>query len=101
MNARKSSLRTEPPTADRLRIDIDEGRTSDKVRYPDPAAAPLGSDDEAAGTPPTAEQRRLAQENREHHEAPLREGPGTLLIYALLIAGVALVIIGIIALMQM
>jgi hypothetical protein len=38
-------------TADQLRHDIDQGRTGDKVRFPDPAAAPLGTDEEAAGTP--------------------------------------------------
>ena len=36
----------------RLRADIDSGRTGDKVAMSDPAAAPLGTDDEAAGTPP-------------------------------------------------
>lgn len=34
----------------RLRSDIDSGRTGDKVRAPDPAAAPLGTDAEAAET---------------------------------------------------
>lgn len=36
-------------TVDQLRHDIDTGRTSDKVAAVDPAAAPLGTDDEAAG----------------------------------------------------
>ena len=35
----------------RLRADIDSGRTGDKTPGHDPAAAPLGTDDEAAGTP--------------------------------------------------
>lgn len=39
-------------TVAQLRADIDTGRTGDKVDWPDPAAAPLGTDDEAAGTPP-------------------------------------------------
>lgn len=41
----------QPPTAaaSRLRARIDQGRTGDKVAFPDPAAAPLGVDDEAAG----------------------------------------------------
>lgn len=39
-------------TADALRGRIDEGRAGDKVDFPDPAASPLGTDDEAAGTPP-------------------------------------------------
>jgi len=38
-------------TAEQLRSDIDSGRTGDKVPAPDPAAAPLGTDEEAAGTP--------------------------------------------------
>jgi hypothetical protein len=39
-------------TTDQLRTDIDAGITGDKVPFPDPAAAPLGTDDEAAGRPP-------------------------------------------------
>lgn len=38
-------------TPEQLRHDIDAGRTRDKVRGSDPAAAPLGTDEEAAGTP--------------------------------------------------
>ena len=38
-------------TTEQLRHDIEQGRTGDKVRFPDPAAAPLGTDEEAAGTP--------------------------------------------------
>ena len=34
-----------------LRTAIDSGKTGDTVDYPDPAAAPLGTDEEAAGTP--------------------------------------------------
>jgi hypothetical protein len=34
-----------------LQNDIDRGRTGEKVSAFDPAAAPLGTDDEAAGTP--------------------------------------------------
>lgn len=46
-----------------LRKDIDEGKTGDKVPFRDPAAAPLGSDDEAAGHPPTPEAIALARKN--------------------------------------
>jgi hypothetical protein len=38
-------------TCDQLRNDIDSGRSGDKVRFRDPATAPLGTDEEAAGTP--------------------------------------------------
>jgi hypothetical protein len=40
-----SSNKLRAPTL--LREDIDRGRTGDKVNWPDPAAAPLGTDDEA------------------------------------------------------
>lgn len=36
--------------ADQLRADIDAGRTGDKIPWPDPAMAPLGTDDEAGGS---------------------------------------------------
>lgn len=51
------------PTSDALRSGIDRGAGTGKVRFPDPSAAPLGTDDEAAGTPPTPEQRRIAAEH--------------------------------------
>jgi hypothetical protein len=38
-------------TVEQLRSDIDHGLTGDKVEVSDPAAAPLGADEEAAGTP--------------------------------------------------
>jgi hypothetical protein len=41
-------------TAAQLKNDIDRGRTDDKIAWPDPAAVPLGADEEAAGTPPSA-----------------------------------------------
>lgn len=44
-----------------LKRDIDAGLTGDKVAAPDPAAAPLGTDDEAAGTPITPAQLAMAQ----------------------------------------
>jgi hypothetical protein len=40
---------------DQLRARIDSGQSGDKMPWPDPAAAPLGTDEEAAGTPPTRE----------------------------------------------
>jgi hypothetical protein len=47
---------------DRFRKDIDRGRAGDKTDYPDPAAAPLGTDDEAGGHPATQEELRIARE---------------------------------------
>jgi hypothetical protein len=43
-------------TTDQLRDDIDSGRTGDKVPASDPAAAPLATDDEAAGKAPTPQE---------------------------------------------
>jgi hypothetical protein len=63
-------------TTDRLRHDIDSGRTGDKVRGSDPAMAPLGTDEEAAGTPVRprdietarrAEMRPPREDSRESH----------------------------------
>lgn len=43
------------PTAQELKGAIDSGRTGDKMAFPDPAASLLGIDDEAPGTPDTAD----------------------------------------------
>lgn len=45
---------------ERLRDAIDQGRTADKVAVADPAAAPLGTDDEASGHPATKGDVELA-----------------------------------------
>lgn len=47
-------------TTDQLRIAIDQGEGGDKVDAADPAAAPLGTDDEAGGSPDSAGQVALA-----------------------------------------
>src|SRR5690606_17348177 len=53
---------SEPPArSEELRKDIDTGRTGDKVPFRDPAAAPLGADDEAAGHPPSPGEVELAR----------------------------------------
>ena len=41
------------PNAAMLKGDIDTGRTGDKNEVFDPGLSPLGTDDEAAGTPPS------------------------------------------------
>jgi hypothetical protein len=48
-------------TPPELQADIDAGLTADKVDVFDPAAAPLGTDEEAAGQPTQAEQVALAR----------------------------------------
>ena len=48
------------PTSDQLRHAIDAGGAADKKGAADPAAAPLGADDEAAGASPAPAQRAAA-----------------------------------------
>jgi hypothetical protein len=50
-------------TTEQLRIAIDQGHAGDKVDAGDPAAAPLGTDDEAGGTSNSTAQVRLAAAN--------------------------------------
>ncbi|PVH27452.1 hypothetical protein DDE20_17690 [Pararhodobacter oceanensis] len=56
-------------TTAQLREEIDHGNAGDKVAFPDPAAAPLGTDAEAAGAPPTGDEIRTAF-HREVIERP-------------------------------
>jgi hypothetical protein len=56
-----------------LREQIDQGRSGDKVSHVDPSAAPLGTDDESAGQPPTTEQVTLAMA-RERGQAARARG---------------------------
>jgi hypothetical protein len=59
-----------PPTTDEERARIDSGQAGDKVVFPDPAAAPLGTDAEAAGYPPTERERRMEQPSLTEPAAP-------------------------------
>jgi hypothetical protein len=67
------------PTAAQLNADIDSGRTGDKNPALDPSLAPLGTDDEAAGTPPTPFRvmlaRRLENLNRWVRSSSRAAGP--------------------------
>lgn len=62
----KRPLPLDSARSEELRKDIDEGRTGDKVPFRDPAAAPLGSDDEAAGRPPSPERVAQARAQETH-----------------------------------
>jgi hypothetical protein len=68
-------------TTEQLRDAIDRGRTGSKVPARDPAAAPLGTDDEAGGTPtdPRVVQETLEREtaNRAAHPVGTRQPPGS------------------------
>lgn len=58
-----NSRATERSTTSQLKADIDAGRTGDKVSNADPGLSPLGTDDEAAGNPASAERIDLARRN--------------------------------------
>jgi len=88
----------EVPTSDALRKAIDEGRTGDKFGFPDPAAAPLGTDAEAGGTPPT--QRDLARESARIGRPRMKpQGRWTLelLLYPAIVLPLCLIILAVIA----
>jgi hypothetical protein len=80
-------------TPERLRADIDSGRTRDKIPVSDPAAAPLGTDEEAAGTPVSKERVALARSQEVVGEPP-EETKGGALVYVAMLASVAIVIVG-------
>jgi len=58
---RPTPLATLSPNTTHLRRDIEAGATGDKLPMLDPAASPLGTDDEAGGAPPTTEQVAAAR----------------------------------------
>jgi hypothetical protein len=66
-----------------LKHAIDSGRTGDKVAFPDPAMAPLGTDEEAGGNPthPSVIQHTIQNETVQ---APSKESPSG--FYAMLVA---------------
>jgi hypothetical protein len=87
-----------------LRGAIDRGRTGDKVDFPDPAAAPLGADDEAAGHPPSRAEIRVAAKHEVQDRRPLdadrrsrerRESMVTPLFVAGLVLAIALILVGV------
>lgn len=78
-------MKQRPPTSDQLRDDIDRGRSGDKIAAGDPAAAPLGTDDEAGGAPPTAAQRRITRAEEAKRGARTKT-PGWKRGYGLLLA---------------
>lgn len=77
-DAEASSARKDSAAAGvaRLRDHIDRGGTADKAAASDPAAAPLGTDDEAAGAPPTWEEVALAEAAERHRAVPADHKPG-------------------------
>ena len=54
-------LQDERQTSAQLKGAVESGRTGDKNPVRDPALAPLGTDDEAAGSPPSPARTALAR----------------------------------------
>ena len=83
------------PTVAKLKHDIDRGRAGDKVDVIDPAAAPLGTDEEAAGTPVSREAVKQAYAY-EIGSAPVsserRDGDHAVAIYLGMIGIIALTV---------
>jgi hypothetical protein len=81
------------PTTAKLKHDIDRGRGGDKVDAVDPAVAPLGTDEEAAGTPPPPEAVAEAYQ-QEIAGAPVsserNESDHAVAIYVAIIAAIAI-----------
>ena len=83
------------PTTEQLRRDIDKGRAGSKADYPDPAAAPLGTDDEAAGSPPAAAEIAIAR--KQEVEGAPKTSQQQLDTSAYLYAGIMITIVGTLA----
>lgn len=64
-------------SGEQLRSDIDSGKTGEKIGFPDPATAPLGTDDEAGGARAVA----YPEEKREVKLAPRRRHAGGLAMF--------------------
>ena len=81
-------------TVAQLRQDIDSGATGDKVPVIDPASAPIGTDSEAAGAPPSPElvaaTRRLERTDPNPPQHPHDRGASRL---PLLVGGLMLAIV--------
>jgi hypothetical protein len=91
-----------PVTTSRLREEIDHGVGSDKVDFPDPAASPLGTDDEAAGTPPTparvavAARQELTPDARAGHARRAREGAMRLELWIVIAVVMVALLVGVV-----
>lgn len=86
-------MSSRPPTTSQLRHDIDSGRTGEKVAAPDQAAAPLGTDDEAAGTPPSGAAVAIARRAERKEPVEAKPDRGALIF----VVAVAIFSLGVIA----
>ena len=66
-----------PQTTQQLKNDIDTGKTGDKIDQGyDPGLSALGTDDEAAGTPPTPQEIAMAGTLEDGPAQPAEQGAG-------------------------
>ena len=86
------------PTSDQLRDNIDKGRTDEKVSMPDPAAVPLGTDAEAGGIAPTAQERKLEAAAAPDSVSGQGRAPSGNMVYLALVACLAISLVVIVAL---
>lgn len=86
--ARSAARRT---TTDRLHADIDSGRTGDKVPAPDPAAAPLGTDEEAGATASVASPWRAGRAQGADRHAAVTRQPSYTVIAAIICVALAMI----------
>jgi hypothetical protein len=87
------------PTTAQLKADINSGATGDKVGVFDPGLSTLGTDDEAAGTPPSPEAITMARQNEVHARGaaakqPTSWTPSTRGTLSLILVVVALTFLG-------
>src|SRR3954454_12463685 len=88
MTRRTSHVRN----VDGLWPESDSGRTGDNNRWPDPAAAQLGTDDEAGGAPPTRAQVAMAYRQEAGRPVSSRSPVGRGLGVAWWMVGITIVI---------
>ena len=80
-------------TSAQLRHSIATGKAQDKVSNIDPAAAPLGTDDEAAGNPPSKDEIQQAAQN-ELQRSSVPSQPLQLTAIAMLLGAAAVLAFG-------
>jgi hypothetical protein len=80
--------------AARLRAAIDSGQTGDKVAGSDPAAAPLGTDEEASGAAPSSLAVAYALRNEVRKETAAENHFGSTGAFLLAIVLIGMVLCG-------
>lgn len=96
---------SDQPTSAMLKADINSGRTGDKVGVLDPGLSSLGTDDEAAGRPPSPFRIALARYHetvgrwmsRGNHSSDAHDGRDRTLVgfVGLIVAIAAAILIGV------